>query len=44
MYSAPNKVTHGGADKDEGVLLKEFINIYLRIDISAVEWYISDDR
>lgn len=27
MYSVPNKVTHGGADKDEGVSMKETTNV-----------------
>ena len=38
------KVTPGGADKEEGVSMKETTNIYLRLDLSTADWYIYDDN
>lgn len=38
------KVTPGGADKEEGVSMKETDNIYLRLDLTAADWYIYDDN
>ena len=38
------KVTPGGADKEEGVSMKETDNIYLRLDLTTADWYIYDDN
>lgn len=38
------KVTPGGADKEEGVSMKDTTNSYLRLDLTNADWYIYDDN